>query len=335
MARIPQLIEHNSPARIRAVILVLPGGLGVSTGRYLPVAEWGLRPLLARLIPAGTKAGVSVQLLRYRMRGWNGDAADTLTDTRWALDRITSHHGSVPVLLVGNSLGGRAAFRAAGHEQVAGIAGIAPWLPEGEPVRQLAGREVLILHGDRDDTDAGARYSLSYARRARQWVPDLARIEIPGGSHLLVRGARDCAAMCTEFAMSVTAGVPRGTLLERARGGNLRTVLPPGYRASRGDRAGATAGLGEQAGQQRVDDRLGEHDGRAGPRRLLLEAVEEGSLETRAEQRERRSVAVGARADLSALLLGAQHRGYRQDRPLRASVVDLQHGAVRGEQLGF
>lgn len=189
------------------------------------MAEWGLRPLLGRLTAEGAARGVAVRLLRYRVRGWNGDAADTLTDTRWALDQIREQYGPLPVLLIGNSLGGRAAFRAAGAANVAGVAGIAPWLPEGEPVGQLAGREVLILHGDKDHSEAGAVQSLEFAGRARAIVPELARLEIPGAGHFLLKGANAAFELCTEFAMNVLADATRGELLDAARGGDLRTAL--------------------------------------------------------------------------------------------------------------
>ncbi|WP_370369127.1 hypothetical protein [Catenulispora sp. GP43] len=100
------------------------------------------------------------------------------------------------------------------------------------PVAHLAGREVLILHGDRDRSQAGTAQSLEWTQRARQVaqvVPEAARVEIPGAGHFLLRGAKDSFELCTEFAMSVLAGHPRGALLAKARGGDLRTPLPIPY----------------------------------------------------------------------------------------------------------
>jgi pimeloyl-ACP methyl ester carboxylesterase len=225
----PVLIHAATPAEVQAVVLVLPGGSVKSTGRYRTVAEWGLRPLLTRLAAEGATGGVAVRLLRYRVRGWNGDAADALADTRWALDQFRQEHGPVPVLLVGNFLGGRAAFRAGGAPDVAGVVGIAPWLPPGEPVEQLAGRDVLILHGDKDRGEASAGQSLEFATRARAVVPDLARLEIPGAGHFLLKGAKDAFTLCAEFAMNVFADGKRGELLDAASGGDLRTPLPIPY----------------------------------------------------------------------------------------------------------
>jgi alpha-beta hydrolase superfamily lysophospholipase len=230
-SRTPTLVHVSTPAEVRAVVLVLPGGSVKSTGRYLTMAEWGLRPLLARLAAEGAARGVAVRLLRYRVRGWNGENTDTLTDTRWALDQVHQEQGPVPVLLIGNSLGGRAAFRAAGAPNVAGVAGIAPWLPAGEPAEQLAGRDVLILHGDKDRGEASASQSLEFAIRARAAVPDLARLEIPGAGHFLLKGAKDAFELCAEFAMNVLADGKRGELLGATKSGDLRTPLPIPYRS--------------------------------------------------------------------------------------------------------
>ncbi len=90
------------------------------------------------------------------------------------------HSGPVPVVLIANSMGGRASFRAAACPTVAGVVQVSPWLPNCEPVDQVAGRKVLILHGDRNQSDAPFELSLEYASRARAVVPDLARMEVGG-----------------------------------------------------------------------------------------------------------------------------------------------------------
>ncbi|WP_052682006.1 alpha/beta hydrolase [Saccharothrix sp. ST-888] len=105
---------------------------------------------------------------------------------------------------------------------VAGVVGVAPRLPDGDPVEQLRGRRVLIVHGDRDRTAAGAAKSLDCARRARTVVPRLARYEVPRGSHYPVRRADDVWALTTASVLSMpgTGSFPAGA------GGDLRTPLP-------------------------------------------------------------------------------------------------------------
>ena len=116
------------------------------------------------------RAGVPAYRLRYRFRGWNADGAtpDPVSDARWALDEIRRRHGDdVPIVLVGHSMGGRTALWVAGDAQVAGVVALAPWCEAGDPVDQLAGRDVLIAHGTRDRITSPSG-SLGYARRARR-----------------------------------------------------------------------------------------------------------------------------------------------------------------------
>jgi dienelactone hydrolase len=96
--------------------------------------------------------------------------------------------GRLPVVMVGHSMGGRAALRAAAHPDVRGVVGLAPWLPVGEPAGQLAGRSLTVLHGTADritDPAASARYvelASAHALRAR-FRP------IPGDGHAMLRRA--------------------------------------------------------------------------------------------------------------------------------------------------
>ncbi|MQS11353.1 alpha/beta hydrolase [Streptomyces kaniharaensis] len=206
--RTAQLTQRQGEGEVRGVALLLPGGFVRGRGGPVKVAELGLRDLATELTERGHTHGIAVHLLRYRHSGWNGPDADTAVDTRWALDELARRYGPVPVVLVGNSLGGRAAFWCAGHPNVTGVAGIAPWLPSGDPVEQLAGRRVLIVHGTGDHSAAGATQSLEYALRARTVVPDLARYEVPGGSHYLVRQAADISALTTAFTLATLGAEP-------------------------------------------------------------------------------------------------------------------------------
>jgi dienelactone hydrolase len=132
--------------------------------------------------------GISTHLLRYRVAGWNGAAADAYNDVRWAIELLRADHGpDVPIVLVGHSMGGRAVLRAGGDPQVAAICALAPWTPPGEPVAHLRDRTVAILHGQ-GDRWVPARLSADFALRARAAGADVARFVTPGG-HSMVRGA--------------------------------------------------------------------------------------------------------------------------------------------------
>jgi alpha-beta hydrolase superfamily lysophospholipase len=192
----------------RLVVLMLHGGRAHGEGRvrsnqvaYLRVAEIG-----ARLARGFVGEYVAVAMLRNRVRGWNEPRMDPVLDARWALERVRERHPGVPVALIGHSMGGRAALRLAGAPDVSAVCALAPWIEAGEPVAQLAGRTVVIAHGDRDRwTDA--RASRRYADRA-----DVTWLSVPGSGHAMLRRTRRWHAVLRDFladALAVSADPAR------------------------------------------------------------------------------------------------------------------------------
>jgi len=184
----PHLTRRGLRRRSRAVVLLLHGGAEAGTE---PVSRWGGPPL--RMLPFGwtlrrRDRALAVARLRYRRRGWNGAAADPVADVRWALGELARQRPGLPVVLVGHSMGGRAAIAAAGDPAVVGVVALAPWLPPDDPVDQLAGRSVVVVHGTHDhrtSPENSARFVAriqDVARNAR-WVP------VPGGDHAMLRHA--------------------------------------------------------------------------------------------------------------------------------------------------
>ncbi|RKS68023.1 alpha/beta hydrolase family protein [Motilibacter peucedani] len=168
-----------------AVALVLHGGRERST-------EVSRRRHLAslRMVPfahALRRAGLETCSVRYRVRGWNADASP-VADALAALERVREAYASVPVVLVGHSMGGRVALRLAGEPDVAGVVALAPWVPPGEPVRFSPGGRLRVLHGDRDTwTDpAGSR---AYVQRAVDAGVDATWEAVPGDGHAMLRRA--------------------------------------------------------------------------------------------------------------------------------------------------
>jgi len=190
MQQQPTLESHPATGDLRAIALFCHGGTATSEQ---PPRDYALSLVRMRAIEQfvrGTTSGrgVATFLLRYRVAGWNGSAADAHADVRWALERLRADHGSgVPIVLVGHSMGGRAALRAGGEDQVAGICALAPWTPPQEPVGHLRGRTVTILHGT-GDRWVPAALSEQFALRARDQGVRVARFTIPGG-HSMLRGA--------------------------------------------------------------------------------------------------------------------------------------------------
>lgn len=180
---------RRPPAEITGLVIVTHGGTSEST---MPTS--GLQGSVLRMIPVARLVsrslhgtGVVVWRPRFTVRGWNGAAASPVTDLAGMLDEAKAALGPVPVLLVGHSMGGRAVLRAAGHPLVTAVAGLAPWLPDGEPVSQLAGRRVLLVHG-RGDRITSTAETWSYAGRAAE-VTTVATIEIAGTEHAMLRRA--------------------------------------------------------------------------------------------------------------------------------------------------
>lgn len=192
---------------MRAVALLLPGGLLRSHLRPRRITDLALTRT-RRMLDDHTVDGLVVRLLRYRYWGWNGTNADTLADTRWALAQLAMRYPGKPVVLVGNSLGGRAGVAAADDPSVTGVACLAPWLPAEQPTTPLAGRQVLIIHGSADHSQASAARSREFAARARSAGVTVARFEIPRAGHLLLRRGSDWAVLTTAFTLAA-AGLRR------------------------------------------------------------------------------------------------------------------------------
>jgi dienelactone hydrolase len=167
--------------------------------------------------------GLSTQLLRYRLAGWNGTAADAYVDVRWAIERIRDEVGAdVPIVLVGHSMGGRAALRAGGEAQVAAVCALAPWTPPGEPVGHLRGRTVAILHG-RGDRWVPAALSADFAVRAKQAGAHVARFTTAGG-HSMLRGAHRWHEFTRDVVLGGTGIEPMPAVVTNA----LREPVPEG-----------------------------------------------------------------------------------------------------------
>jgi alpha-beta hydrolase superfamily lysophospholipase len=199
--------EMATPA---GIVVVLHGGREVSMRPVTVVDLAVLRmiPVARAIQDAVGGTGIAVWRHRFAVRGWNGDQASPASDLNRLLDDIRARYDDgVPVFMAGHSMGARAAFRAAGHPAVCAVAGLAPWLPAGEPVSQLAGRRVLLAHGSADTvTDPGDTWA--YAARART-VTSVTALEIRGGDHPMLRRANLWHAVAAEFAR-VSFGLPAG-----------------------------------------------------------------------------------------------------------------------------
>ncbi|MFK0026321.1 alpha/beta hydrolase [Streptomyces sp. NPDC090798] len=200
------------PTAVSGVVLLLPGGDEVSARRPSPMlATASVRALGRRLMRTGGAEGLATHVVHYRFRGWNGSEAHLASDASWAADEVVRRYGDVPVCLAGVGMGGRAALRAAGHTAVTSVLALAPWLPEDdvaappEPVKQLAGRRVLIVHGTNDER-SDPELSFRLAARAKKSNRDICRFEVHSDGHGLHQYRSEVHALAQDFVMGALFG---------------------------------------------------------------------------------------------------------------------------------
>ncbi|MEU3462894.1 alpha/beta family hydrolase [Streptomyces sp. NPDC006733] len=201
-----------------AAVLILHGGRETGLGppprglRNLPAVR--MRPFARSLARATRDTDGGPVLLRspaYTHRGWNGTREDPLHDVVRALDALKAEAGDIPVVLLGHSMGGRAALRAAGHPLVTGVVGLAPWCPAGDPVAQLADRDVVLIHGTRDRTTS-PRASRELTAQARRAGARTCHVTLRDSDHAMLRRAPSWHRLATAAVTGLLG----------------RTPLPPG-----------------------------------------------------------------------------------------------------------
>ncbi len=207
----------------RAAVLVLHGGKAESRS---PVDAGQLtvrrmQPFARDLAALGDD--LAVVQLRYRLRGWNGTGHDALGDVDFALASMEEQYGVVPTVLVGHSKGGRAALRSAGHRGVRGVVALAPWLPGAEPVEQLDGRDLAVLHGTRDlTTSPGA--SERFVTRALPFARRAVCLQVPWSGHGMLLRAATWQRLTAAFVAAIVDDAPFDRPLELARAAHARDV---------------------------------------------------------------------------------------------------------------
>jgi len=197
---------------VSGVVLLLPSGDETSLRRPSAVRlPCPARALGRRLARAGRRDGLAAHLVHYRYRGWNGSEAHLAHDANWAADEVVRRYGDVPVALVGVDMGGRAALHAGGHDAVNSVVAIAPWLPEEdvaaspEPVKQLVGRRVLLVHGT-NDRRTDPELSFRLASRAKKANREVCRFEVHSDGHGLHQYRSEVQALAEDFVMGALFG---------------------------------------------------------------------------------------------------------------------------------
>ncbi|MEV8534942.1 alpha/beta hydrolase [Streptomyces sp. NPDC051211] len=186
---------NGSGSTVTGVVLLLPG-----RPRLSPLSPGPVRPLARALTRAGGGAGLATHLVH---------GADGCQE--WAADEVVRRYGDVPVCLAGYGAGGVTALRGAGHPAVNSVLALAPCLPEGasdgspEPVKQLAGRQVLIVHGT-NDACTDPELSFRLAARAKKANRSTCRFEVHSDGHGLREHRAEVVALAVDFILGAVLG---------------------------------------------------------------------------------------------------------------------------------
>jgi pimeloyl-ACP methyl ester carboxylesterase len=214
----------------RAVVVCLHGGkadsLEASEPRHLSSRR--LNPFVRALARQGNRDGIAVWKVRYRVRGWNGEDRSAAHDAQWALDEVRRQHGDVPVVLLGHSMGGRAAVDVLGDPSVIGLVALCPWLPD-EPVEGARDKQVVVAHavGDRWTS---TRETADWAAAAGPLAASLLYVRVRRTGHFMLRRS----GLWTDLAVGFTltwlglhpsvGRVATNVLSEAAQGATSLTV---------------------------------------------------------------------------------------------------------------
>jgi fermentation-respiration switch protein FrsA (DUF1100 family) len=205
----PYLTIAAPSGKVRAVALVLHGGRARSQApvRRTNLTVVRMTPFATSLRRAGADLGLAVARLRYVVRGWNGGVQSPVADVRWGLARIAERYPSAPIALVGHSMGGRAAIYAAAAPSVRAVIGLAPWIEPDDPVDPVAGRDVLVVHGERDRMTSPVN-SAAWTQRARAVAESAAYVSVSGERHAMLHRAGLWHSMATSYVLATLLGVP-------------------------------------------------------------------------------------------------------------------------------
>lgn len=205
-SRRPAVEVVRTAAHPRAVIITAHGGRADGTA----VPHRGKLTYL-RMLPFSLMwdhlPEIAVWRLRYRHTGWNGPETSPLADLDWALSTVHDQHPRTPAILIGHSMGGRAVLRASASAEVAAVCALAPWIKPTDPLTQLRGRAVRVIHGDRDRiTDP--RASRDYVEQARELGVDAEFHGVTGAGHAMLRHRRRWRELTRDFVTATVHNLP-------------------------------------------------------------------------------------------------------------------------------
>lgn len=217
----------------RAVVLVLHGGKADSfdPSDRTHLSSVRMKPFATHVHKHGAQHGVAVWRVRYRVRGWNAPENSPARDAQWALEEVRRRHGDVPVILLGHSMGGRAAVHVLGDPSVTAMVALCPWLPD-EPVAGALGKRIVIAHAQVDRWTS-PKQTFQWAEQARPLAASLTYLRVRGTGHFMIRRWRLWRELATGFVLGAvehigvdpsTGRVATNALTQAAAGATTLTV---------------------------------------------------------------------------------------------------------------
>jgi pimeloyl-ACP methyl ester carboxylesterase len=154
-------------------------------------------PIARRLARAG-HGRLAVYRLLNSTRGWARDHTP-VDDAVWALEKLAKMHGpaSLPVSLVGHSLGGRAALLAGDRSAVRTVVALNPYLYPDDGRLRLVGRRVLIAHGTHDRVASMA--TSETVARALASTAAISFVRVVDGKHAMLARHRVFDTLAADF----------------------------------------------------------------------------------------------------------------------------------------
>ena len=123
--------------------MAVNGGSGRDVpGTWSASLEW----LVRRLAP--DFPDLAFLEVKFRIKSWH--RLDMCAEDTLAAVNLAVRAGARAALLLGFSMGGAVAIKAAGHPSVTTVLGLAPWIPDRLSLVPLRGRRLVVLHGTLD-----------------------------------------------------------------------------------------------------------------------------------------------------------------------------------------
>lgn len=170
-------LRVTGPTDRCAVVCVNGGQASEVEGTWSATVEWLVRRLAPRLPDLGFAE------VRYRVKSWKR-LESCFEDARAAIHEVSAPR----TLLLGFSMGGAVAVGVSGEDRVAGVVGLAPWIPDELSVAGLRGKRLTVFHGALDRWLPGipgvsARHSRKSFDRARERGAQGRYVLIPWALH--------------------------------------------------------------------------------------------------------------------------------------------------------